>query len=32
MQRYFNLALDFAEEDEKRYMWIIKKRLRGGGL
>ena len=31
-EHYFNLALDYAEEDEKRYMWIIKKRLEGGSL
>ncbi len=31
-QRYFNLALEYADEDEKRYLWIIKKRLENGSL
>jgi len=31
-QRYFNLALEYADEEEKRYLWIIKKRLENGSL
>jgi len=31
-QRYFNLAQEYADEDEKRYLWIIKKRLENGSL
>ncbi len=31
-QYYFNLALDYADEDEKKYLWIIKKRLEEGNL
>ena len=31
-QHYFNLALEYADEDEKRYLWIIKKRLENGSL
>jgi hypothetical protein len=31
-QHYFNLALEYANEDEKRYLWIIKKRLEHGSL
>ncbi len=29
---YLNLAFDFATEDEKKYLWIIKKRLENGSL
>jgi gamma-glutamyl:cysteine ligase YbdK (ATP-grasp superfamily) len=28
----FNLALEHAEEDEKKYIWIIKKRIDDGSL
>jgi gamma-glutamyl:cysteine ligase YbdK (ATP-grasp superfamily) len=28
----FNLALENAEEDEKKYLWIVKKRIEGGNL
>jgi hypothetical protein len=31
-QYYLNLAFDYAEEDEKKYLWIIKKRLENGCL
>ncbi len=31
-QRYFNLAHEYADEDEKSYLWIIKKRLENGSL
>ena len=31
-QRYFKLGLEYADEDEKRYLWIIKKRLENGSL
>ena len=31
-QHYFNLAEEYADEDEKRYLWIIKKRLENGSL
>ncbi len=31
-QRYFNLAHEYANEDEKKYLWIIKKRLENGSL
>ncbi len=31
-QRYLNLAFEYAEEDEKKYLWIIKKRLENGNL
>jgi gamma-glutamyl:cysteine ligase YbdK (ATP-grasp superfamily) len=31
-QHYFDLALDYADEDEKKYLWLIKKRLEEGNL
>lgn len=31
-QYYLNLAFDNAEEDEKKYLWIIKKRMENGCL
>ena len=31
-QHYLNLAFDYADEDEKKYLWIIKKRLENGSL
>ena len=31
-QHYLNLALEYANEDEKKYLWIIKKRLENGNL
>jgi hypothetical protein len=31
-QHLFNLALENAEEDEKKYLWIIKKRIENGNL
>jgi len=31
-QRYLNLACEYADEDEKKYLWIIKKRLENGSL
>jgi len=31
-QRYFNLAYEYADEHEKRYLWIIRKRLENGSL
>jgi len=31
-QYYLKLALEYAEEDEKKYLWIIKKRLNNGNL
>jgi len=31
-QHLFNLALENAEEDEKKYIWIIKKRIDDGNL
>jgi gamma-glutamyl:cysteine ligase YbdK (ATP-grasp superfamily) len=31
-QHLFNLALENAEEDEKKYLWIIKKRIESGNL
>jgi len=31
-QNYLKLAYEFAEEDEKKYLWIIKKRLENGSL
>ena len=31
-QHYLNLAFDYAQEDEKKYLWIIKKRLENGCL
>ena len=29
---YFNLAVEYAEEDEKKYLWIVEKRLENGNL
>ena len=31
-QHLFNLALEHAEEDEKKYIWIMKKRIDDGNL
>jgi gamma-glutamyl:cysteine ligase YbdK (ATP-grasp superfamily) len=31
-QHFFNLALENAEEDEKKYLWIVKKRIEDGNL
>ena len=31
-QHLFNLAVENAEEDEKKYLWIIKKRMEEGNL
>jgi hypothetical protein len=31
-QHYLNLAFKYADEDEKKYLWIIKKRLENGSL
>lgn len=31
-QRYLNLAFEHADEDEKKYLWIIKKRIEEGNL
>jgi len=31
-QHLFNLALENAEEDEKKYLWIVKKRIESGNL
>jgi gamma-glutamyl:cysteine ligase YbdK (ATP-grasp superfamily) len=31
-QHYLNLASEYAEEDEKKYLWIIKRRLENGNL
>ncbi len=31
-QYYLNLAFDYATEDEKKYLWIIKKRVENGSL
>ena len=31
-QHYFDLALEYADEDEKKYLWLIKKRLEEGNL
>jgi len=31
-QHYLNLAVEYAEEDEKKYLWIIEKRLENGNL
>jgi gamma-glutamyl:cysteine ligase YbdK (ATP-grasp superfamily) len=31
-QRYLDLAFDHAGEDEKKYLWIIKKRIEEGSL
>jgi gamma-glutamyl:cysteine ligase YbdK (ATP-grasp superfamily) len=31
-QQYLNLALAHAEEDEKKYLWIIKRRIEEGNL
>jgi hypothetical protein len=31
-QHYLNLAFEYADGDEKKYLWIIKKRLENGSL
>jgi len=31
-QHYFDLAVNFADDDEKKYLWVIKKRLDKGNL
>jgi gamma-glutamyl:cysteine ligase YbdK (ATP-grasp superfamily) len=31
-QHYLNLAFEYADEDEKRYLWIVKKRIEEGSL
>lgn len=31
-QRYLNLAFEYSNEDEKKYLWVIKKRLENGNL
>jgi len=31
-KKYFKLALEYVNEDEKRYLWIIQKRLEQGSL
>jgi len=31
-QHYINLALEYADKDEKKYLWIIKKRIEDGSL
>jgi gamma-glutamyl:cysteine ligase YbdK (ATP-grasp superfamily) len=31
-QYFFNLALEYAKEDEKKYLWIIEKRIKRGNL
>jgi len=31
-QHYFNLATEYADDDEKQYLWLIKKRLENGNL
>ena len=31
-QHYLNLALEYANEDEKKYLWLIKKRIENGSL
>jgi len=31
-ERYLDLAFDYADKDEKKYLWIIKKRLEKGSL
>jgi hypothetical protein len=31
-QHLFNLALENAEEDEQKYLWIVKKRIEDGNL
>jgi gamma-glutamyl:cysteine ligase YbdK (ATP-grasp superfamily) len=31
-QHLFNLALENAEEDEKKYLWIVEKRIKNGNL
>ena len=31
-QHYFNLALKYADDAEKKYLWLIKKRLEEGNL
>ncbi len=31
-QHYFNIALEYADDDEKKYLWLIKKRIEHGSL
>ncbi|HUK84802.1 MAG TPA: hypothetical protein VLU95_02960, partial [Candidatus Acidoferrum sp.] len=31
-QHYLNLAFEYATEDEKKYFWIIQKRIENGSL
>jgi hypothetical protein len=31
-QHLFNLALENATEDEKKYLWLVKKRIESGNL
>jgi gamma-glutamyl:cysteine ligase YbdK (ATP-grasp superfamily) len=31
-QYYLNLAIEYATEDEKKYLWLIKKRVENGSL
>jgi gamma-glutamyl:cysteine ligase YbdK (ATP-grasp superfamily) len=31
-QHYLNLAFEYADEDEKKYLWIVKKRIEEGSL
>ncbi len=31
-QNYLNLAFEYANEDEKKFLWIIKKRIENGSL
>jgi hypothetical protein len=31
-QHYLNLALEHAEDDEKKYLWLVKKRIEEGSL
>ena len=31
-QYYLNLALEYADEEEKKYLWVIKKRIDDGSL
>ena len=31
-QHYLDLAFEYADEDEKQFLWIIKKRIENGSL
>jgi hypothetical protein len=31
-QHYLNLAFEYASKDEKKYLWIVKKRIESGSL